>query len=109
MIICIQVQGNPGSSITNDVEDICHQVCESFDIPADKLVWLENYDCVGMDEWNLVTFGRSPPLTPFADPRWTQMTPELWKELRLRPKKELRQSSGMLVSKVRKLFKWPRD
>jgi len=67
VVACIQTAGNPGTGITNSVEVIALQVCERFDIPADKLVWLEHYDALPPDgEWRWVEFGTMPPEGPFA-------------------------------------------
>jgi hypothetical protein len=74
VIACIETAGNPGTSITNCVEDICFQVCERFDVPADRLVWLEHYDDNEYSDWSLVTFERKPPLSPFQNPRWVDVT-----------------------------------
>src|SRR6266481_1179568 len=75
---CIEIAGNPGNSITNCVEELCFQVCERFDIPAEQLVWLEHYDYDERVEWSMVTFGRKPPEDPFEEPRWITMTVEMW-------------------------------
>lgn len=109
VIVCIQVPGNPGTSITNSVEELCFQVCERFDIPAQRLVWIEHYDSLRPDEWDIVTFEQHPPNGPFANPCWTTMTPEMWRDLRLRPKKRLERHSTGISSKVTKLFPWPTD
>lgn len=106
-IACISVAGNPGISITNAVEDICFQVCERFEIPPNRLVWLEHYDEDDSGEWYMVTFGKTPPTTQFADPKWTTMTPALWTTLRLKPKQRLVRRHGFYESKLRKLFRWP--
>ena len=105
----IETPGNPGQSITNCVEELCFQVCERFDIPADRLVWLEHYDFLTPDEWNMVTFAQYPPNGPFSDPHWTPMTPETWRDLRLRPKRKLRPQHSSFDSKVVKLFHWPTE
>ena len=107
VIACIQVVGNPGNSITNSAEYICEQVCERFSVPPEKLVWLEHYDVFGGDEWNLVTFGVTPPAGEFAKPRWTVITPALWRGLWLKPKKKLEVALGSYESKLIKLFPWP--
>ena len=111
VIACIQTVGNPGNSITNCVETLCFQVCERFDLSADRVVWLEHYDDGRDDEWRLVTFGKRPPKGPFEDPSWTVMTPRMWRELRLRPKKKLKVKPFGLgfESKVTKLFEWPTE
>lgn len=107
VVACIQTAGNPGLSITNAVEELCFQVCETFAIPAERLVWLEHYDYDESGEWNTVAFGQMPPQGPFADPRWITMTPELWRDLRLKPRKQLICRHGQFQSKLTKLFNWP--
>jgi hypothetical protein len=105
----IQVAGNPGNSITNTIETICYQLCERFELPPDRVVWLEHYDDYVDDEWSMVTFRREPPDRPFEDPAWEPMTPELWKDLRLRPKRRLTQKHGTYQSKLIKRFHWPTE
>ncbi len=109
VIACIQVAGNPGCSVTNSVEELCFQVCERFEIPAGRLVWLEHYDCHGDAEWNIVEFKRTPPDRPFEDPTWVRMTPKMWRDLRLRPMPRLGQWNGHYESKISKLFHWPSE
>lgn len=109
VIACIETAGNPGISITNCIEELCFQVCERFEIPAIRLVWLEHYDYDEEGEWSMVTFTQTPPHGPFANPKWVEMTPELWKELRLKPKKKLVQRYGNYQSKLAKLFHWPTE
>lgn len=108
VIACIEVAGNPGNSITNCVEELCTQVCTQFEIPPERLVWLEHYDYDEKTEWNMVTFAQRPPASrAFQYPKWVEMTPELWRQLRLRPKKKLASWRGHLGSKLTKLFDWP--
>jgi hypothetical protein len=108
-IACIQTPGNPGNSITNCVEELCFQVCERFELPADKLIWLEHYDHDIDNEWRLVTFGRTPPNDPFEAPTWTVMTARMWRDLRLRPKNTLKRNFLGFESKIKKLFNWPTE
>lgn len=107
VIACMQVGGNPGNSITNCVEELCFQVCERFEIPADRLVWLEHYDYGEDGEWDRVTFAKQPPKYLFEEPKWTEMTPDMWAELRLKPRKKLVRSRGNFLSKLTKCFPWP--
>lgn len=107
VVVCIAVSGNPGNSITNSVETLCLQVCARFDIPPNKLVWIEHYDFFKPQEWKLVTFGKIPPEYLFEDPTWTAITPVIWKSLGLRPKRKLKSFAGSYESKVAKLFPWP--
>lgn len=110
VIACIETAGNPGMSITNCVEELCFQVCERFEIPADRLVWLEHYDYYDEGrEWDMVTFAQTPPRGPFSDPKWIDMTPKLWRELRLKPQKKLTHRHGDFHSKLTKLFHWPTE
>ena len=106
-VVCIAVTGNPGTSITNTIELLCFQVCERFEIPPEKLVWIEHYDYFRPQEWNLVTFGKMPPEHLFENPTWTPITSTMWKDLRLRPKRKLKSFAGSYESKVEKLFPWP--
>ncbi len=109
VIACIETAGNPGMSITNCVEELCFQVCERFEIPADRLVWLEHYDYDDKCEWSMVTFAQMPPHGPFGDPKWVEMTPISWRELRLKPKKKLTKWRRDYHSKLTKLFRWPAE
>jgi hypothetical protein len=104
VIACIQMAGNPGQSITNCVEELCFQVCERLEVPPDQLVWLEHYDFNGWAEWTMVTFAQKPPHGPFADPKWIDMTPDLWRSLWLKPRKRLRSQNSDFRSKLTKLF-----
>lgn len=58
-------------------------------------------------EWNMVEFKRMPPDRPFEDPTWKRMTPEMWRDLRLKPKKRLQRRHNSYQSKIAKLFHWP--
>jgi hypothetical protein len=105
VIVCISTPGNPGISISNGVEDICFQVCERFEIPPARLVWLEHYE--DYESWNSVTFATVPPKTPFRNPSWDSMDADKWEALKLRPKKSLVQRNGRYESMLEKLFPWP--
>lgn len=109
VIACIDMVGNPGTSITNSVEAICFQVCERFNIPADRLVWLEHYDDNEYTDWSMVIFEQKPPNYPFRNPKWIDMTPELWRQLLLKPRKKLEKRGYRFISKLRKLFEWPTE
>lgn len=107
VIACLQMPSNPGTSITNSVEAVCSQVCDRISVPADRLVWLEHYPFMDALEWNRVGFARTPPQSTFAGPKWANMTPAMWAELGLAPKKVLRIRGSGYQSKLRKLFPWP--
>ncbi len=106
-IVLVQTEGNPGQSITNSIESVCFQVCERFQLPAERVVWIEHYDVGGMSkEWHLVRFERQPPDHPFENPSWTRVTPQLWTSLALRPSTSVA-TDDPWGSKVEKLFPWP--
>ena len=110
VVVCIEVSGNPGQSITNSVEHICSQVCRRFAISPDKLVWLEYYDHPRMGKWMAVKFGGwSVDGRFFEHPVWEPMTPNMWRDLRLRPKKRLTREGLSYISPVKKLFPWPAE
>ena len=106
VVAAIAIAGNPGNSITNCVEELCLQVCQRFQLPSNRLVWLEHYDTYDA-EWNHVTFRQMPPVGPFEDPKWTQMNSEAWRKLRLKPKRRLIRRRTHYDSKLKKLFHWP--
>lgn len=107
VIACVQPPGNPGRSITNAVEEISAQVRARFEIPADKLVWLENYSFMEPQEWLWVRFHAAAPDGAAGQPYWTKMTPQLWKSLRLSPKRALEGDASGLPSRLKKHFPWP--
>ena len=88
-IICIQIPGNPGMSITNTVETIAFQVCHQFKIEPSKLVWIEHYlpRIFGFRKWSLVTFHSYPPRSMFYGPTWQVMDDQDWRDLGLPPRK----------------------
>jgi hypothetical protein len=109
VIACIETAGTPGTSITNCVEDLCFQVCERFNLPAEKLVWLEHYDDNEYSDWSLVTFEKKPPNSLFEHPKWIDVTPQIWQSLMLRPKRKLRIQYSKIESKLKKCFEWPTE
>lgn len=104
VVACVQAPGNPGSSITNSVEDIASQVCERFEIAPAQLVWLEHYPHVRPSHWNRVLFGNVTQDGGFEDPSWTRMDERAWRGLSLRPKRSLRTRDGSVSSPLIKLF-----
>ena len=109
VIACVQTAGNPGNSITNSAEYLYFQVCKRFEIDTKRIIWLEHYDYDEPSEWRLVTFAKSTSKHPFTEPKWTPMNNEMWRDLRLRPKKRLKRSYGAYNSKIKKLFDWPKE
>ncbi|MFL5802189.1 MAG: hypothetical protein ACJ8CR_10675 [Roseiflexaceae bacterium] len=89
VVICEEVDENPGNSVTNSVEYIAIQVCEQYRIDPQNLIWIEHYDTWydKYDEWKLVMFNKKPPEDNFADPKWKIMTETDWRFLGFRPKK----------------------
>lgn len=109
VVACLQAPGNPGVSITNNVEWIATQVCERFGIAADRMVWLEHYPWIQPDEWDRVFFAPHPPHGDFANPEWIKMTPLMWSGLRLAPEGAPLIESLHIRSNLKKLFVRPPD
>ena len=82
-----------GTSVTNYAEHIATEVCKAYEIPQDKLVWIEHYDRkrsylrTPSETWDLVSFKREK--TPvrgyweypsgamvFTSPKWQALTEE---------------------------------
>lgn len=90
VIICEQIDGNPGQSITNAIEHIAFQLCEQFEINPQKLILIEHYDTwfCNEDEWNLVEFENKPPDSAFENPIWHPITEKDWLELGIHPRQK---------------------
>ncbi len=103
VMICEQIDGNPGMSVTNAIEYIAFQLCEQFDVNPEKLVLIEHYDTWfnKRDEWDLVSFAKKPPESNFDDPEWTPMTEEDWRSLGFRPRQRRVKQRRYLPSLVR--------
>lgn len=107
-IACVEIPGNPGRSVTNAAEDIYDQVCQSFDLPKDRLLWLEHH-VHAEDEWRSVDFARSDDGAA-CDPQWTIMTPAMWDRAGMRPRDASPPIDGRyLPSLLVKMFPWPPD
>ena len=89
VIMCEEVNENPGKSITNCIEYLALQVCEQYDIDPKQLVLLTHHDTwySADNEWMLVNFARIPPENSFQEPSWQEMTEADWRSLGFRPRK----------------------
>lgn len=43
LVICTELQDNPGTSVTNWAEKLAYEVCQENQIDPGKLVWVEHY------------------------------------------------------------------
>lgn len=86
LIVCEELEDNPGMSVTNAVEWVAAQVCRTYDIDPLRLVWIEHYDAnlFGNDSWDIVRFGEMSENLEFVDPTWKNMTPLDWESLGLK-------------------------
>lgn len=107
VIVCTQVPGNPGQSITNAAEYICEEICERFSLNFDQIVWLEAYQHSPI-EWNRVVFGRNSQ-GKIIKPTWYSMSELNWQDLGLRPIGPMPHDHLHLLSNVEKLFPWPTE
>jgi hypothetical protein len=74
---------NPGTSITNAAEDLATQVSRSFDLPMQKMLWIEHYGTDYMESFarskgeqtfDLVVFEMAEDR--FCNPSWRRLRPE---------------------------------
>lgn len=106
VIVCVDIAGNPGTSITNAAEQIADQVCARFGIAPTRLIWLEHYADAEPNEWRLVDFTFDAE-KGFTDPVWREMTPHRWRALRLSPRKPAPHDGYRLATRITKHFPWP--
>jgi hypothetical protein len=92
VVICEQIDENPGISITNAVEYIAEQICAQLNIDPQKLVMIQHYDTWYSyeKEWSLVTFKKIPPEGMFEEPQWIPMAGEDWRSLGFHPRRRSR-------------------
>ncbi|MGD1086969.1 MAG: hypothetical protein ABSA47_19720, partial [Verrucomicrobiota bacterium] len=88
VVICTELPGNPGESITNSLELIAFQVCAQLQINPANLVWIEHHGKPHPEDrrWYLVSFRSRPPRSMFRCPSWKLMTPADWRSLGLPPR-----------------------
>lgn len=83
-----------GTSVTNRAEHIATEVCKQYEIPQEKLAWIEHYDRSKFElndeheeTWDLVSFSRQKTPTRdywdyprgemvFTSPKWQHLTEE---------------------------------
>lgn len=104
VVICEEIDGNPGRSVTNTIEYIAFQLCEQFNINPEQLVLIEHYDTwyCNEDEWNLVCFRKKPPESNFEEPEWRPMTEEDWSSLGFRPRQRSKKRRREPTSLIRR-------
>jgi hypothetical protein len=92
VVICSELEDNPGTSITNAVEMIASQAVNQLELDPAKLVWIEHYPPEKVhgntEDWDLVTFGaifHDGIRTVFDDPIWRRLGREDWDSLGLEP------------------------
>jgi hypothetical protein len=86
MVICSELPDNPGTSVTNFVEELAALVCAHYGIRPDKLIWIEHYvphRGHPKPDWDLVTFKvvlGDEKQAVFAQPEWRRMRETDWHE-----------------------------
>jgi hypothetical protein len=43
VVVATEIPDNPGTSITNAVPKLAADVCKTFDLPHEAMVWIEHY------------------------------------------------------------------
>lgn len=62
VVICTELNENPGTSITNLAEKLIEKVCEKYNLDMNEIIWFERYDDYarvtivnGCAEWSFVS------------------------------------------------------
>jgi hypothetical protein len=79
VVFCVEVQGNPGTSITNCAIVLATGILSKFRIPWNNFTWIEHY--AGRTDWSLVTFQANKETGESGKPSWRPMTEDDWTEL----------------------------
>lgn len=66
VVIATELNGNPGTSITNAAEFLATSICHEFGIPLDRLIWIETYEAHSPQAYDLTTFDIVPFSFPYA-------------------------------------------
>lgn len=72
----LDLNGDPGTSITNAAETVAKTACDKFNIPYEELTWIEHYKG---DYYKVVTFDLHED--GFKNPSWRAVTLEEVAEL----------------------------
>ncbi len=92
LVICEEIDENPGLSVTNGMEELALQLCEQLRIVPADLVLIEHYRThyADEDEWNRVEFRSRDSKTGFVAPSWRPMSQADWISLGYKPRKRPR-------------------
>ncbi len=79
LVICTEVPDNPGTSVTNCADYLATQVCREYEIPPDRLIWIEHYGrrepSPLPESWSEVTFTFDRQRNVFGSPpQWRYIT-----------------------------------
>jgi hypothetical protein len=83
VIFCVEVPGNPGTSVTNCAEHLSCGVLKKFEIPWNNFVWIEHYPARrhADEDWDMVTFTVNKETSECEQPSWRPVTDDDWSEL----------------------------
>jgi hypothetical protein len=77
VVIATELNSNKGTSVTNFAEYLATEICKKYNIPMEKLVWIEHYEAHG--DYDLVTFTIDGD--KFTSPKWTRISEEKAKQI----------------------------
>lgn len=88
VVICEDVEENPGISVTNAIESIALQLCKHYKVEPLNLILIQHHhkSFIGEEEWLLVKFDNKSPNSFFEGPTWISMKVEDWEALGLLPR-----------------------
>lgn len=92
IVICEELEENPGQSVSNAWEIVAETICRKYRLPMEGTVWIEHNEAqvelaVEHAPWQLITF-RPKPGERYWDVKWRNMTDEDWAELGMSCPKE---------------------
>jgi len=91
VMVCEEIEENPGISVTNNVEFIALQLCRQLEIDPNNLILIDHFFYPRVlefeeDEWDMVQFESRNLDDGFKNPLWIQMESSDWRELGIRPR-----------------------
>ncbi|HEV2294535.1 MAG TPA: hypothetical protein VGR35_11820 [Tepidisphaeraceae bacterium] len=87
LVICHELEENPGNAVTNVIEQLIPQVARKFGLDLRRVVWIEHTEEAegNAHEWDVVNF-KVDRRGSILDPEWHPMTADDWHELGLEPR-----------------------
>src|SRR4051812_41938223 len=83
VVICQELEDNPGQSVTNAFEAVAAQICAKYSLDIRNVIWVDH--CEDDEDFHSATIKVSSR-GELLKPDWTEMTANDWIELGLEPR-----------------------